>query len=169
MSEQNIEHLGLVDFPLDPTPSLKAYKQFIAHIKQYIGIFQYNDGMISVGPVKLGRLGEQPCLTAPIEIDPRDIEGILRQTSDILRMAIGDAEQSIHWTRKIIHQTGTESSEAKGRIRFLESFVSNIEQILNKHKGFAWQTECYAYVSQLCSSSFVPGKPGIPIQITIFV
>lgn len=175
MTQKDKERPGLIDFPLDPTPSLEAYKKFTKHIDEYLSMFNPNDGDLSIGPIMLGT-PDRPFITAPIEMDPREIERLLRPTTDILKMAIDEAKNSIGWTRRIIHQTGSKSPEAEERIRVVEEFTHRIERMLNDHKGIAWHPECYDEVSGRFRHSFRPGEPGIrpgelgiAIQITILV
>lgn len=168
MVHQDKEKPGLFNFPLDPTPSLKAYKKFTEHLQQYLQMFQNDGRIISVGPIQIATRDNQPSVIAPIEMDPIEVEQCLRQTSKVLIMAIENAKEAMHWTRKIICQARVESPNAEGRIRFLESFVENIQRILNEHKGFAWHPECYKYVFDLYRQ-FMPGEPGIEIQITVTV
>jgi hypothetical protein len=168
MTQKDKEKPGLIDFPLDPTPSLEAYKKFTKHIDEYIAMFSDNNGVLSIGPIMLGTL-DRPFITAPIEMDPREIERHLRRTTDILERAIEEAKKLIKYTRKIIDQTGSVSPEAEKRIQVVEKIVGDIQGLLCKYNGFAWHPRCYERIRTLVQSSFRPGEPGIPIQITILV
>lgn len=68
---------GLFDFPLSPTPSLKAHHEFTKLIREYLSMFDSSGGVLSVGPIKLGTPA-RPFINAPIEMDPRKIEDRLR-------------------------------------------------------------------------------------------
>jgi hypothetical protein len=168
MTQKDKERPGLFDFPLNPTPSLEAYKKFTKHINEYLSMFNPNGRDLSIGPIRLGT-PDSPFITSPIEMDPREIERHLRPTTDILKRAIGEAKESINWTRKIVNQIGPRSPEAEKRIQFVEKIVDDIRRLLDDHKGFAWHPRCYEQIRTLVQSSFRPGEPGIAIQITILV
>jgi len=168
MTQKDKKEPGLFDFPLDPTPSLKAYNKFIKSINEYLSMFVYSEGILSIGPIKLGT-PHRAFVKAPIDIDPREIERRLRPVTHCLAMAIGEAEQSMNWTRKIIKQTGSESPKAEKRIQDLENIVAEIQNLLDYHRGMGWHPKCYEQIRKLVKRSFIPGKPGIAIQITILV
>lgn len=168
MSQKEKERPGLLDFPLDPTPSLEAYIKFTTYIHKYINMFHSSSDGLSIGPIILGT-PDRPLITAPIEMDPREIERYLRPTTEVLEETIGEANKSIMWTRKVLAQTDTRSPEAENRIQFLEKIVDDIRRLLRDHNGFAWHPRCHEQIRNRVQSSFIPGEPGIPIQITIFV
>ena len=168
MTQKDKGRAGLFDFPLDPTPSLEAYKKFTKHIDEYLSRFNRNDGDLSIGPIRLGT-PDRPLITAPIEMDPREIEKYLRPTTDILKRAIEEAKESIVWTRKILEQTDSRSPEAEKRIQVVEKIVGEIRGLLDDHKGIAWHPRCYERIRERVQNSFREGEPGIAIQITILV
>lgn len=168
MSQKGQDKPKLFDFPIDPTPSLKAYIEFTNHIREYFKLFIFNEGVLSIGPIKLGTV-DRPFVQAPIEMDPGQIERYLRPARDILERALSEAQESIIWIRKILEETGSESPEAENRINVLLRFIDEIQKLLDYHKGFAWHPGCYERIRGLFENSFRPGDPGIPVQITIFV
>jgi hypothetical protein len=163
----NNQH-SVVDFPLDPTPSLEAYREFHRYIKKYLQMFEYYDGTLSIGPINLGT-SNNAFVKAPIEMDTKEIGNHLRPAFDILKSAIAAAKKSIDWTQKIIKITFTTSSEADERIKSLEKIVDEIQFLLHEHKNIAWHPRCYEKVRNLVETSFKQGEPGIAVKITIIV
>jgi hypothetical protein len=159
---------SVVDFPLDPTPSLEAYLKFHKYIKEYLQMFEYYDGTLSIGSINLGT-PHNAFVKAPIEMDTREIGNHLRPAFDILKSAIAAAKKSIDWTQKIIKISLTTSSEADERIKALEKIVDNIQVLLHEHNNIAWHPRCYENIRNLVDTSFKPGEPGIAVKITIIV
>lgn len=164
--DKNQNHV--VDFPLDPTPSLEAYREFLRYIKEYLLMFEDHYGTLSIGPINLGT-PYNASVKAPIEMNPREIGNHLIPAFDILQSAIAAAKKSINWTQKIITITSTTSSEADERIKALEKIVYEIQVLLHEHNNIAWHPRCYENVRNLVETSIKTREPGIAVQITIII
>ena len=168
MIQKDKKEPGLFDFPLDPTPSLKAYNKFIRCIDEYLAMFGYSEGMLSIDPIELGT-PSRAFVKAPIDMDLMKIENILGQTTHTLKKAIKYGEESINWTRKIIKQIPSESPEAEKRNQVIKELMNEIQRCFDEYRDITWHPRCYERIRELFKSSFRSGNPGIPIQITIFV
>lgn len=159
---------NLFSIPVNPTPSLKAYIEFLERINKYLGMFNYDSSGLSRDIIRLGT-EDNPNLIAPIELPPRAIEDILRPALIILKEALMAAQESIRWTREILEMIGPESPEAEQRIETTGRIMEEIQEILNECRDHAWHPRCYFRIRELSQYLFRPGNPGIPIQITIII